>query len=114
MDIGQIRKIIDRDPRYPLQAYLFVFEALEFTLKRLKQRRHVTGKELLEGIREYALQEFGGLAKMVFNQWNVNSTEDFGEIVFNLVEAGLMGKTETDSKNDFKNGYNFDDAFSIK
>lgn len=109
-----LREIVKRDERYAFLAYVFVFEALNFTLKKIKERRHITGQELLEGIRDYAWNQFGSLAKMVFAQWGVAKTEDFGEIVFNLVETGLMGRTETDSREDFKDGYDFDAAFSFE
>ena len=71
----------------------------------------MSGKELLEGIREYAAQQFGPLAPTVFRSWGVRRTEDFGEIVFNLVESGLLGKTESDSREDFADGFDFDQAF---
>lgn len=73
--------------------------------------RHVTGKQLMEGIRKYALKQFGFMALTVFEQWGIKQDEDFGNIVFNLVESGLMGKTETDSRDDFKNIYDFKKAF---
>ena len=113
------RKVISRDRRYDLNAYRFIYEALEFT-QSLYERdpesedpvdRHVSGQELLEGIRAFATQEFGPLAAVVFRSWGVQKTEDFGEIVFNLVEAELMGRTETDSRIDFADGYDFDEAF---
>lgn len=112
-NIETLQELVKNDKRYPIQAYFFVFEALDFTIKKIGERRHITGKELLEGIKDYSLQEFGGLAKMVFNQWGIKKTEDFGEIVFSLVEAGLMSRTETDSREDFKDGYNFDEVFSM-
>lgn len=103
------------DRRYPIQAYQFVFEALDYTVHRLKknlsspleQERHVTGRELLEGIKEYAIDQFGYMARTVFEQWGTVRGADFGEIVFNLVENGLMGKTESDTKDDFNIGYDF-------
>ena len=107
-----LEEIIRKDKRYALEAYTFVFEALGFTLKKIGERRHVSGQELLEGIRQYAIRQFGLLAKMVFNSWGVYKTGDFGEIVFNMVEAGLMGRNKQDTKDDFKDIYNFDDAFS--
>jgi len=73
--------------------------------------RHVTGKELLEGIREYALKQFGPLAMFVLNEWGIHRTEDFGEIVFNMVDAGLLLKTKDDKKEDFANGYDFEEVF---
>lgn len=109
-----LRRIQEKDRRYSPEAYRFIFEALDFTLKKGGRRGgHVTGRDLLEGIRGYATEQFGGLAPLVFRQWGVHRTEDFGEIVFNLVDAGLMGKTDADSKDDFRNGYDFDEAFSI-
>ncbi|MDQ7779092.1 MAG: hypothetical protein RDV41_05220 [Planctomycetota bacterium] len=100
-----------KDPRYPGGAYRFVMEALELTVKKLGERRHVTGRELLEVIRDYAKEEFGVLAKTVFDVWGISKTNDFGNIVFNLVEAGVMGKTEKDSVADFNEVYSFDAAF---
>lgn len=113
------RKVLARDARYDVNAYRFVFEALAYTQRLYERdpesrepgRRHVTGQELLEGIRDCAAAQFGPLAPVVFRSWGVMRTEDFGEIVFNLVEAGLMGKTETDTRKDFANGYDFDEAF---
>jgi uncharacterized repeat protein (TIGR04138 family) len=109
-----LTETLKQDARYRREAYDFIFEALEFTLKKIKEKRHISGQELLDGIRDYALQQFGPLAKMVFNKWGVHKTDDFGEIVFNLVNAGLLGKTEQDSKDDFKGRYDFNDVFNAK
>lgn len=115
-----LETIVIRDPRYHREAYLFVREALDHTQKAvLKGRkaskqldvRHVTGQELLQGIREYGLQQYGPMTLLLLNEWGVHSSEDFGELVFNMVEAGLLGKTERDSRDDFKNGFDFIDAF---
>jgi len=108
--------ILAKDSRYHRDAYLFVKDALDHTQKVVvkesrEQLRHVTGQELLEGIRGYALNQFGPMAEMVFAEWGINRCEDFGEIVFNMVEIGLLGKTEEDSRTDFQNGYTFHDAF---
>ena len=109
-----LRDLVARDPRYRPDAYRFVFEALDYTLKHLGRKAgHVSGRELLEGLRDCALEQFGGLAGLVFEQWGVRATQDFGEIVFNLVEAGLMGKTETDSREDFRDVYDFRDVFRV-
>ncbi|MEE9584409.1 MAG: Minf_1886 family protein [Candidatus Brocadiales bacterium] len=113
--LDKLHNLTQKDRRYPLPAYQFVFEALDYTVHRLKKNlssslegeRHVTGQELLEGIEEYALDQFGYMAKTVFEQWGTVRGEDFGEIVFNLVESGLMGKTESDTKNDFDVSYDF-------
>lgn len=103
--------ILARDPRYATDAYAFVRAGLDFTVRRLEKPRHVSGQELLDGIREFALSEFGPMTKTVLNGWGINRTEDIGEIVFNMVETGLLGKTEKDSRADFANGYDFDEAF---
>lgn len=116
---NKIKEIIKKDPRYSPQAYQFVFEALDYTTnilgknqhKTTDRDRHVTGKQLLEGVRQYALKQFGFMALTTLEQWGVKQDEDFGNIVFNLVESGLMGKTETDTKDDFKNSYNFKKVF---
>ncbi len=103
--------IVKRDVRYKIDAYNFVLDALNYTVKKLKKTRHITGKELLEGIKQYAKKQFGPMARTVFEHWGVNSTEDFGNIVFNLVNTGLLSKTEQDSIEDFRNGYNFIEVF---
>jgi len=104
------------DPRFDRDAYLFVREGLDFTIKMLKKEtsgagRHVTGKELLEGLRRHALDQFGPLTKTVLNHWNIHRCEDFADIVFNMVESGILGKSEADHRDDFKGGYDFDEAF---
>lgn len=109
-------RIIARDPRYAREAYHFVREALDYTQAKVSRQshgrlRHVTGQELLEGIREYALTQFGPMALFVLNEWGVRKTEDFGEIVFNMVDAGLLAKTNEDKKEDFANGYDFEEVF---
>ena len=106
-----LRAIRRSDPRYPVEAYHFVREALDYTLARRKKRGHVRGQELLEGLRLYAIEQFGPLTLSVFRNWNVHRTEDIGEIVFNLVETGVLGKTEKDSKEDFADGYDFEETF---
>jgi uncharacterized repeat protein (TIGR04138 family) len=103
--------ILESDKRYTVDAYLFVREGLDHTVRQLEKPRHVSGKELLEGIREYAILEFGPVTKRVLTEWGINNCLDFGHIVFNLVEHGLLGKTEEDSIEDFMNGYDFNDAF---
>ena len=74
--------------------------------------RHVSGQELLNGIRQFALQQFGPMVVTVFEEWGVKSCRDFGEIVFNMVEIGLLAKTDKDTRDDFQNGYDFTDAFA--
>jgi uncharacterized repeat protein (TIGR04138 family) len=111
-----LQRISSQDSRYHREAYLFLREALDYTQKRLSQGkrvepRHVTGQELLSGIREYALTQFGPMAKTVLNEWGVKACEDFGEMVFKMVEHGLLSQTEKDSRDDFKGGFDFDQAF---
>jgi uncharacterized repeat protein (TIGR04138 family) len=113
-----IIKILQKDTRYLPDAYFFVKEALDFTTEHLKvppatKDRHITGKELLTGIKKYAIQEFGAMAKKVLNCWGVRSCPDFGNIVYNMIEAGILGKSEEDSIHDFDNGYDFDTAFLL-
>jgi uncharacterized repeat protein (TIGR04138 family) len=103
--------ILEKDSRYSAGAYIFVREGLDHTVKRLDKPRHVSGNELLDGIREYALQEYGPVAKRVLSEWGIHECVDFGNIVFNLVNEGLLGKTEEDSIEDFMSGYDFHEAF---
>ena len=104
------------DPRYDVQAYEFLREALDFTIKLLNKpasgpTRHISGGELLEGIRQFAIREFGPMALTVLNRWGVRRCEDFGDMVFNLVGKGVLGKTDRDRKEDFSGGYDFEQAF---
>src|SRR5947209_18236497 len=111
--------IVQRDPRYAYEAYEFIFAAVDYTLHMLGKQdaekgesgpRHVSGAELLGGVRELALREFGLMARTVLRQWGINATGDFGNIVFNLVEAELMSKTPEDNLADFQNLYDLDEA----
>ena len=108
--------ICARDGRYRPDAYSFVAEALDVTVKDVRAAnpdhdRHVTARELLEGIRTYALDEFGPMAYTVFAEWGLHETMDFGEIVYNLIDIGRFGKTEEDKKEDFRDVFSFDEAF---
>jgi uncharacterized repeat protein (TIGR04138 family) len=108
--------IIASDRRYERDAYVFLRDALDFTTKQQKKIkgatvRHVTGPELLDGARQYALKEFGPMVMTVFDNWGVHSCEDIGNMVFNLIGAGVFGKTEEDSIEDFKNVYDFEEVF---
>lgn len=111
-----LEKMVQRDPRYDRKAYLFIREALDYTQKIAEKKakeevRHVSGQELLGGIRKFALERFGPMAQIVFQEWGIRTCEDFGELVFNMVECNLLAKTPTDSRDDFKNGYDFFEAF---
>ena len=114
----EIDKIVAADPRYNRDAYIFVREALDHTQKVAtkskvgrEEARHVTGKELLEGIRDYALDRYGPMAITLLEEWGIKKTGDFGDIVFNMVDCNLLGKTDQDSREDFKGGYDFFEAF---
>ena len=121
---SKLAEVVHRDPRYAYEAYEFVFQGLYFTQKMLgrepepkdnpeaeaQEKHHVSGPELLEGIRQLALREFGLMARTVFHMWGLRKTNDFGEIIFNLIGAGLMSKTEEDAKGDFRDIYDFDEA----
>ena len=109
-------KIQAKDNRYHREGYLFVREALDHTQKTVGKDsrgrlRHVTGQELLAGIREYALKQFGPMSNTVLEEWGIRRCEDFGEIVFNMVEVGWLAKTSKDSRADFEGGYTFEEAF---
>lgn len=122
----ELEKIVARDTRYTRDAYLFLREALDHTQKMIGKApkddlprkapkedapRHVSGQQLLEGIRDFALQHYGPMAGTVLNEFGIRRCEDFGELVFNMVESRLLAKTEKDSRDDFKGGYDFDTAF---
>ena len=106
-----IEKIVNRDKRYKIDGYNFVLEALSYTVRKFKKSRHVSGKELLQGIKEYAREQFGPMTRTVFEHWGVKTTEDFGNIVFSLVDAKILSKTEQDSIEDFRDVYSFEEAF---
>lgn len=111
-----LEAVVGADSRYHRDGYIFLRDALDFTTKQHKKVkgvsvRHVTGPELLDGVRQYALKEFGPMVMTVFDSWGIHSCEDIGHMVFNLIAAGIFGKTEQDSIEDFKNVYDFEEAF---
>ena len=120
----KLADLVKRDPRYTYEAYEFVFAALAHTQKALgrvprgepgeeaEASNHVSGPELLRGIRDFALREFGLMARTVFRQWGIDATADVGELVFNLIDAGLMSKTPDDHRRDFVDVYDLDEALS--
>ncbi len=126
MHLPKLDDVVRRDPRYAYEAYEFVFAALAHTQKMLgrvpppegtvevakgaEKDYHVSGKQLLEGIRDLALEQFGLMARTVFHVWGIDRTDDFGEIIFNLVEANLMSKTPQDSRRDFHAVFDLDEA----
>jgi uncharacterized repeat protein (TIGR04138 family) len=112
----KVEMILAKDARYARDAYSFVRESLDHTQKSIGkenrgQVRHITGQELLDGIRQFALNQFGPMAVTVLEEWGVRNSRDFGEIVCNMVEIELLAKTDNDNRDDFNNGYDFTDAF---
>ncbi len=111
-----LERILTDDRRYHRNAYPFIREGLDYTVQRLQKprtgpKRHVSGRELLDGLREYSLEQLGPMTKTVLNRWGIYTTHDIGEIVFNLVGQGILGKTDEDRIEDFDGGYDFDEAF---
>lgn len=111
--------ICKEDPRFDRKAYTFLRQALDHTVKDLRKRQpersakspHVTGPELLAGIRDFALEQFGPLAKTVLNSWGITRCSDFGDMVFNLIDYNVFSKTENDRREDFGELFDFDEAF---
>ena len=118
--LKDIEELTEADGRYAKAAYLFIYDALQYTVEKLgkenlpKQQRHVSGRELVQALSEYGMDQFGPLTASVFEYWGVRETRDFGEIVFNLVGANLMSKTEDDCIEDFTDVYDFNDEFDWK
>lgn len=115
-----LEELLSRDRRYSWEAYRFLLESLAYGHEHLGlgaeageegAGRHVTGQELCEAIRQYALRQFGYLAKTVLEQWGVRSTSDFGEMVYNLISVGEMSKSPRDRRADFDDVYDFEQAF---
>lgn len=111
-----IRAIRKKDGRFDSDAYLFLRDALDFTVKKLRgeeseEHRHVSGPELLHGLRDYALREFGPLSATVLENWGVTRCEDVGDMVFQLIEVGAFGKSDEDHPQDFRDVFDFDEAF---
>jgi len=107
-----VEEICCQDKRYKPDAYEFVLGGLGFTQKKLKKTAHVTGVQLAHGLRDYAINQYGALAGRVLAHWGINQTQDFGNIVFNLIEKKLLSKTKEDALLDFNAVYDFKMAFS--
>lgn len=106
-----IERIFEMDGRYQEDAYDFIMDALAYTQKKYKRKRHVSGEEMLEGVKDFSMKKFGPMTMAVLEHWGIKSTEDIGNIVFNLVENNVLSKTEEDTLDTFKNGYNFEEVF---
>jgi uncharacterized repeat protein (TIGR04138 family) len=116
----KIQLVRRRDRRFSRNAYYFVLDALDYTMSHLGRDkmtgddRHVGGRELLGGIKEYAADQFGPMAPIVFERWGIRGSTDFGEIVFNLIDAELLSRRPTDSRLDFADGLDFRETFAEK
>ncbi len=124
-------QLVDADPRYPIDAYMFVREALAYAADSLElgaqtfdsemefeaaahashRERHLTGQQLCEAIRQYSLNQFGYMAKIVLKNWSIEQTSAFGDIVYNMIDAGIMKKSSQDERTHFDNVYEFDKVF---
>lgn len=112
-----VEEMVERDPRFARASYFFTHRAVRETAEAISkkekgQKRQISGQELLEGIRSFAIDQFGPMALMVFHSWNVTCSRDFGEIVFNLAKVGILGVSEQDHIKDFENVYEFQDVFA--
>ncbi len=111
-----IKNIRSRDPRFEVEAYIFLSEALNSSVSQLKDgtqpNRHVTAPELLYGLRDLALKQYGPMAFTLLNEWGLHKTDDIGEMVFQLIDEGMFGKQESDSIEDFHGVFDFQETFS--
>lgn len=124
-----IELLLQKDPRYPIEAYQFLRDALSYASEELGyggrgridpaepleneevKENHLTGQELCEAIRQYAINQYGLMAISVLNSWNIFTTDDFGEIVYHMIEIGLMKKSEEDKQEHFNQVYDFKSVF---
>lgn len=104
----------ERNPRFHGKAYLFVLSALHHVMEGLTEKRHISGQELAEGVRELALERYGPMARTVLEHWGIHATEDLGEIVFALVDCGILIKQDDDRKEDFRGVFDFEEAFEAE
>ena len=108
---NSVSRIIQEDPRYHPDAYVFVMEALGFAQKKFKQPKHVSGHEFLEGIKGLLIKQFGPLTLAVLDHWGIKKTDDFGNIVHNLEQFKIIARNNDDQYDVFKNGYDFQEVF---
>jgi uncharacterized repeat protein (TIGR04138 family) len=114
------KQILKSAGPYPIQAFHFVREGLSYTAQHIhgdeeavgEPHRHISGQQLCHGLREFAIDKYGLLAHPVLDHWHIRGTADFGRIVYAMVDAGLMSKTASDSLTDFRDVYDFGEAFS--
>jgi uncharacterized repeat protein (TIGR04138 family) len=113
-----VEEIASRDDRFDVGGYVFLRETLDYTIRMVRPTKkdpksggHVSGQQLLEGFRRCAVKNFGPMAITVLDEWGIRSTDDVGDMVFNLIEAEVFGKTDNDSKQDFASVYDFNEVF---
>lgn len=114
---SSVENILQREKRFEAGAYFLLKDALDFTLKRTREEggeeRHVSGEELIHGFRDHALQEFGPMAFTLLREWGVHTCSDVGDMVFELIEEGMFGKQDSDTREDFADHYDFAEAFLL-
>ena len=101
----------ERNPRFHGKAYLFLLSALHTVMRQLEEPRHISGQELVEGARALALDRYGPMARTVLEHWGIHATQDLGDIVFSLVDVGVLIKQNEDKRADFQDVFDFEDAF---
>jgi uncharacterized repeat protein (TIGR04138 family) len=106
-----LESLQERNPRFHGNAYLFLLTALRGVIESLEKPRHVSGEELAQGVRDLALRQYGPLARTVLAHWGIHSTEDVGEVVFAMVDCGLLTRREEDRQEDFRDLFDFEEAF---
>lgn len=111
LDETLLARLRERNPRFHESAYLFVLEALHFVIQALPEPRHISGRELAEGVRDLAIERFGPMARTVLEHWGIRATADVGDIVFALVEHGILIRQDEDDIEDFAGVFDFDEAF---
>jgi uncharacterized repeat protein (TIGR04138 family) len=112
--VGQslLQKLREKNPRYSDAAYLFVLSSLQYAIERLEEPRHISGQELAEGCRDLAIEQFGPMARTVLEHWGIHATADMGAIVYALIDCNVLIKQEADSLEDFRDVFDFEEAFS--
>ncbi|MGH7553616.1 MAG: Minf_1886 family protein [Longimicrobiales bacterium] len=111
IDDEVLYRLRERNPRFHEAAYLFILSALRYVIERLPEPRHISGRELAEGVRDLAIEQFGPMARTVLEHWGIRATADLGDLVFALVECGILIKQDEDAMEDFRNVFDFDQTF---
>lgn len=112
LDEGLLTRLRERYPRFHEMVYAFVLNALHYVIDHLDEPRHITGAELAGGVRDLAIERFGPMARSVLEHWGIQATSDVGDVVFALIECGILIKQEEDAREDFIDVFDFDEAFA--